>query len=446
MQKNVGFLLALAAFARAASPTAQEARPPKGLLGIAEAEANRTARVLREKILGALRTYALQHETASDRGKEQLDLIVQNGADAAPILVEVLRDIAGGTKDSAWAGPASRALAAIFDRTKNAAIMKSLADVARSGNAIVRAGVLEGLESLDHPMAIEIVAPLLQEQDAALQAQVVRVLGRQKSSSESVSRLLLPLLKQEGAPAAETLMALLQLGDRGGVEAAQTWLAKSADPALLGVAIRYLSELGGKNSLPALRGLLVTHGAQGLPDALLKRAVDAVQRIGLREVEAKKPAEELLVDVFKKHPAFAVRDWARWQLGPYQNDEALKSLEAPVLDSIKNDRSGRGVADLWIELADDRLQFEQWGKAAEALNKAQAEDDKGFRIDRIEPKRAVALCGLQKFAAAEKILRGLPAEEREKLLEKHPVIERMGKDPAFREKFRELFPSAAPAK
>jgi len=421
-----------------AAPAAEEGAAPRSLLAIAEIEAERSRRLLKERINGSLRSYALARDTAADRGRSHLEAIVQSGADAVPLLLDLLRGVGSGATDASFAGPSARALSGIFDRTRSVAILKGLADIVRSGSGTVRAGVLEGLESLDHPMVIEIVGPLLSEQDPALRTQVVRVLGRQKSSAEFVGKLLRPLLAQEGAPFAETLRALLELGDRGGLEAAQGWVARTSDPLLLGESIRYLAELGGKAQLPALSDLL-TRSTQNPPDSALKRAVDAVQRIGLREVDARKDAEYILLQVFKRHSSFGVRDWARWQLGPFQNSEALKSLEDQIGATIRaNDRSGRGGnnADAYLSLAEYRVQFEQWDKAVEALKKAQSEDEKGLRAQSIEPLRAVALCGMDKYAAAEKILRTLTADECADLLKRHPVLERMLKDA----KYRDLFP------
>jgi tetratricopeptide (TPR) repeat protein len=286
-------------------------------------------------------------------------------------------------------------------------------------------------------MVIEIVGPLLQEQEPGLRAHAVRVLGRQKSSSETVGALLRPLLSREGAPCAATLAALLELGDKGGLEAAQGWVAKSADPALLDASIRYLGELGGRTSVPALR-ILLTHERQNVPEALLRRAVDAVQRIGLRESDAKKPAEDLLVEVFKRHAVYSVRDRARLQLGPFQNEEALKSLEEQVLDAIKaNEREGRrNNADLWIELAEYRVLFRQWAKAIDAVNSAQRDDDKKLRTASIETLRAAAHCGRGRFEEAAKYLRTLTAEERADVLARYPVFEAMARDPRYQSLFQ----------
>jgi hypothetical protein len=121
-----------------------------------------------------------------------------------------------------------------------------------------------------------------------------------------------------------------------------------------------------------------------------------------------------------------VREWARWQLGPFQNDEALKSLEEDILKEIRSGKGGSSnTAELWITLAEDRLQFEQWAKAIEALKRAQTED------------QPVALCGQGKHPSAEQILRTMAAEDRGALLEKYPVLERMAKDA----KYRDLFPA-----
>jgi hypothetical protein len=285
-------------------------------------------------------------------------------------------------------------------------------------------------------MVIEIVRPMLKEQDAALRAQVVRVLGNQKSNAAIVGPLLKDLLKEEGAPWAEALSALLTLGDRGGIDMAQGWVAKSSDPLLLGVSIRYLGELGGKQALPVL-SKLVMHGPPNLSDATLKKAIEAVQSIGLREEDAKKPAEDILVEIFKRHTSQAIKDCACWELGPFQNDEALKSLEQKVQENIKaNKQSGREKnPDLLIELAENRLRFEQWGKAFEALNKAQSEDDKGLRAQMIEPLCAVALCGDQKLEKAKKILLTMSMDDRVELLGRYPVLEKMAKDPKYRDLF-----------
>ena len=301
--------------APAPSPVAREGAAPKGLIGIAESEAKRTERMIRDNILGLLRKFEAARETAPDRGEHYLQQIVQYGADATPLLVDMMHGVGTGNIDAVFAGPIARALAAIFEHTKNEAILKNLAEIARQGPVALRAGVLQGLETIDHPLVIDIVTPMLNEQDPALRAQVVAVLGKQKSRAEEVGNLLRPMLKQEGAPWAETLGALQDLGDKGGLDSAQDYLAKSADPTLLAASIRYLAELGGKTSLPALKGLL-THGSPNLADALLKKAVDAVQGIGLRDSDAKKAAEDILVDVFKHHPSYGVRSLACWELGP----------------------------------------------------------------------------------------------------------------------------------
>ena len=123
----------------------------------------------------------------------------------------------------------------------------------------------------------------------------------------------------------------------------------------------------------------------------------------------------------------------------YQNVEALKSLEDSALDQIRaGERGGRSTADLQIELAETRIQFEQWQGALDALKKADNEDQRGLRGQSIDPLRAVAYCGLGKLPQAARILRDMTADERAQLQAKYPVLEKLQKD----SNYRDLFPTS----
>ena len=421
------------------APVANGDAAPKGLRDIAAAEARRTELLLRETLRGLLRNYAIARDSTAQRGEQYLDKIVATGADAVPILLDFLRNVGtSGGMDASFAGPIARALARVFDSDPkhNIQILQSLQQIASTGSSTVRGGVLEGMQSLDHPMVLGIVGPMLKEQDNELRVQVVRVLGKQKSSAEMAGNQLRPLLSEEGAPWAEVLNAMLALGDKRGVDFAQGSLAKSNDTTLLGVSTLYLGELGGRTAVAPLQKL-VMHGPANLPDALLKKAIEAIRTIGLREDDAHQPAEAALVEIFKRHSSNVVKETARWELGPFQNEEALKSLEEGVQDNIKaNVKSGRpNNPELFLELAADRLQFEQWSKALQALDKAQQEDDKGFRTSQIEPMRAAAYCGDGKLEKSKKILLGMSMDDRIDLLGRYPVLEKMAKDPKYRDLF-----------
>jgi hypothetical protein len=409
----------------------------RGLLGIADAESARATKAMRERILVSMRSYAVERETRADSGEAHLRAIVLLGPDAVPLLFDILADVASGSTDAAYAGPAARAICGIFLRTGNESILEELGKVVRAGGPAVSGGVLEGLESVDHAKVVEIAAPLLAAEDVGLQARAVRVLKHQKRSVEFVAGLLRPLLERQAGPFAEVLGALQDLEDDGGVSAAQSFLATSSDPALLAAAVSYLDRMGRKASLPSLRTFLLGEKT-GVPDVVLKQAIDAVAGIGMEETDARNGAEEILVDVFRRHPDLGVRDWARWQLGPFQNEDALKSLEDPLLQTIaENRKAGRSNTDRFVRLAEYRLRFEAWSKAYDACKDAHAEDSKNLRTSYIESLRAVALCGQGKSSSAvEKILLGMSMEERGELLANFPVLKKMADDP----KYRDLFP------
>ncbi len=414
---------------------------PRGLLGVAEAESARSARVMRERILVMLRNFTTQKETAADRGKGFLDNVVLLGPDAVPLLLEVMHEVDKGTSDAAFAGAAARALCGIFQRTHTKSILASLGDTVRDGGPAVKSGTLEGLEQLDHPQVIEIVAPLLESTDPALRSRAVRVLGRQTSSAELVGGLLRPLLQQQGAPWTEVVQALHALGDGGALDAAHQFLSKSEDSSLLLACVRYVADVGGRATIAPLRAVLLRSGGN-LPETLLKQAVDAAQSIGLRETDAHSGVEELLLEVFKKlrETRKAVSDYALRQLGPFGTEEALKTLEDAIDDAIAiNKRIGQPNTSRYLELAEDRLQFSAWSRAIDALNRARDEDKKGLRTSDIEGLRAVAHCGQGKFTAAEKILQTLNFDQRLDLLQRFKVLEKMAKD----SRFKGLFPPPA---
>lgn len=418
-----------------AAPAADER--PRGLLGIAEAESQRAAVAMRERIRVMLRNFTSQRETAADRGKGFLDTVVLLGPDAVPLLLEVMREVDRGTLDAAYAGAAARALCGIFERTHAKSILASLAETVRSGGAGVQAGALEGLEQLDHAQVIEIVAPLLEVGDPALRGRAVRVLGRQQSSASLVGGLLLPLLAQQGAPWTETVQALHALGEKSALEPVQQFLAKSEDSSLLLAGVRYVADLGGRATIPALRALLLRQGTN-LPETLLKQAIDSAQSIGLRETDAHSGAEELLLEVFKKlrESRKPVSDYARWQLGPFGTEEALKSFEDEINDALAvNKRLGQPNTSRYLELAEDRLQFGAWSKAIDALNRAKDEDSRRLRSGDIEELRAVALCGQGKFPAAERILQTVHPDQRQALLQRFKVLEKMAKHKDYKELF-----------
>jgi HEAT repeat protein len=415
---------------------ANEGTKSGGLLGIAEKEAARSAKVLRDRILAALRKWTLKHDLEADRGKEILDSVVNCGPDAVPVLLSFVRAAVAGQGETAVVLPASRALAGLFERTKNAQILHDLLEAVKDAPAPIRVDVLAALETLDQKSVFDFASPLIGDDNVAVRTGAVRALGRQKSHAAEVTRLLRAHLQTDKAVWIESLRALRELNDKTSVDLAQSVLVSSQDPLLVAVALRTVAEYGGKAALPGLESLL--DHPSNFDDTLLKVVVDAVQQIGLREIDAKRRAEEILVACMKNHPNVNVRDRALWQLGPFQNAEALKKLEEPMTKDIDaNRRSSPPRSNLtnYVSLAEWRLRFEAWTKSIEALNKAKDEDDKQFRASWIESLRAVALCGLDKLDQAKKILEKLSIEERLQLLNSYPVLEKMAKDPKYRELF-----------
>lgn len=428
-----------------AAPAPDEVTPepapvrPRGLLGVAEAEAARSAAALRERILVLLRNFSQAQNSAADRGRGFLDNVVLLGPDAVPLLAEVLQGVEQGSYDAAYAGAAARALCGIFERTQDKAILARLGEAVQSGGAALKNGALEGLESLDHPQVIEIVTPLLQHEDPTLRARAVRVLGRQRSSAAGVIERLRPLLQQQGAPWTEAMQALHALGDRGAVDAAQQFVAKSEDSALLLASVRCLADLGGRFAIPPLRSLLLRAG-ENVPDTLLKQAIDAAQAIGLRESDSRSAAEELLLEASKKlrDGRAGVAEHARWSLGPFGNEETLRGYE-DNLDKLIAENRKRSYPNtgLYIELAEHRLQFLAWPKALDALKRAADEDKRENRTSDIEGLRAVAYCGMGKYTNAERILRTLHPDLRRDLFVRYRILDKM----AERSDYRDLFPA-----
>ncbi len=413
---------------------------PRGFLPIAEAESARASKAMREKILGLLRSFAQNHDNAPDKGIGFLVNIVQLGADAVPLLFEVFGEVDHGTFDAAYASAAARVLVGIFDRTNRAPILKGLADVVRTGGPAVKAGVLDGLELLDHAMVVEIAEPLVESGEPSLRAHAALVLGRQKSNAEAVGNLLRPLLQQQGAPLPELIQALRQLGDRPTLETVHGFLAsKSEDPLLLLECVRYASDIGGRTSIPPLRSLLLRLPST-LPEPLLRQAINAVQAIGLRESDSKSGCQELLLETHKKlHDSRPpVADHARWQLGPFGNEEALTSLEDEIEKVITiNKTLKQSNLSRYIELSTDRLHFLAWSRALDALKKAEAADTRKLQTSDIEGFRGVAYCGQDRLSQAENSLRDVHPATRLELLKRYPVLEKMAKDP----KYRYLFPT-----
>lgn len=431
------------AAAPSSAPASNDPRPaadaPRGLLGIAEKEAARSSRALRESILGKLKKFAETQETAADRGKTLLDAVVTLGPDAVPLLLEVLRDVDRGALDSSFAGAAARALCGIFERTRSKEILARLDAAVKGSGPAVKQGALDGLAQLDHPQVIEIVAPLLASGDATLVARAVRVLGHQQSSAETVAPQLRPLLDQQGAPLADVVTALDALGDTVALDSIHGLAAKSEDPVVLLACVRYLSRLGTRASIAPL-GKLLLRPEGALPETLLKQGIDAVQGIGLRLSDAHAGAEELLLDVYKKLRATrtTVSTYARWQLGPYKTDDALKSLEDELEQAIAaNKRMNQSNVARYIDLAKARLRFEAWNKAVSALDKAKDEDTRRNRTDDIEQLRAVGFCGQAKYSAAEKLLQEIDPKLRLELLQEYPVLQKMAREP----RYKELFPA-----
>src|SRR5262245_1077674 len=131
---GVVILLALARQTPASAPApapapAEKGDPPteKGLLAIAEREASRSAKVLRDRILAGLRQWVEKHEIAADRGKGLIDSIVNNGPDAVPVLLGFVNVAAAGQGDASIVQPAARALVGLAAKSQNGKLLKSLA-------------------------------------------------------------------------------------------------------------------------------------------------------------------------------------------------------------------------------------------------------------------------------------------------------------------------------
>jgi len=411
---------------------------PRGLLAVAEAESARSARALRDSIRVRLRNFAETQDTAADRGKGLLDSVVILGPDAVPLLLEVLRDVERGALDASFAGAAARALCGIYERTKNREILAALEQAVQKSGPAVRHGALDGLAQLDDSHVVDIAVPLLAAGDPALVARAVRVLGRQQASAEAVGAQLRLLLAQQGAPLAEVVAALDALADVAALDAVHGMTAKADDPALLLACVRYLARHGTRASVPPL-GKLLLRPDGALSDVLQKQGIDAVQTIGLRFSDAQAPAVDLLLEIWRKLRTnrLVVANWARWQLGPFKNEEALRSLEDEVEEAIATNRKMRSSnLARYIEQAKNRLRFEAWSKALSALDKAADEDSRKNRSDEIKELRAVALYGHGKPTSAEDILHEISIERRLALLQEYPVLQKMAREP----RFKDLFP------
>lgn len=436
---SLGVALLLACPRQAPSPS-EKGDPPaeKGLLGIAEREAARSAKLLRDRLLALLRQWVMQHELAADRGRSCIDSIVTCGPDAAPVLLGFVNVAAAGQGDASIVQPAARAIVGLVVKTQNEKLLKSLVDATKAAPASIRADVLAALESIDHELVVSYAGPMLDDETPAVVTMAIRALGQQKSHAAEVAKLLRPQFQKEKGSPVELLKALYALPDRQSVDLALAVLGASQDPPLVTIALRFAATFGGKSALGPLEALLNPNRASSLDDALLRLAIDAVQSIGLREIDSKSRAADILVNCMNKHPSVVVRDWACWQLGPYLNEAALKRLEDPVLKEIQaNTKANRPNTNSYINLAENRLRFEAWSKAIEALNKAHDDDEKNFQGRAIDKLRAVALCGQDKLPAATKILEKLTPEERANLLSTYPVLEKMARDP----KYHDLFPA-----
>jgi HEAT repeat protein len=413
---------------------------PAGLLGIAEREAARSSKVLHDRILASLRNWTLKHEIEADRGREILLSVVNCGPDAVPVLLSLVRTAVAAKGEAAIVLPAARALAGLFERTKNPQILHDLTEAVKDAQAPIRVDVLVALEPIDHKIVYDFACPQLGDESVSVRGAAVRALGKQKSHAAEVAKLLRAHLQTDKAVWLESLRALYGLGDKSSVDLAQSVLATSQDAQLVAVALRTVADFGGKAALAPLDSLLDANRPSNFDDTLLKVVVEAVAKIGLREIDAKRRAEEILVACMKSHSSVNVRDRALWTLGPYQNAEALKRLEDPILKDVDaNRRSNPARSNLtnYILLAESRLQFETWSKAIDALKKAREEDDKQFRTREIESLTAIALSGLDKFDQARKILEKFTVEERVKLLGDYPVLEKMARDPKYRDLFIE---------
>jgi HEAT repeat protein len=434
----LGVALLLALPRQTPSPS-EKGDPPadKGLLGIAEREAARSAKLLQDRTRDLLRQWVMQHQLAADRGKSFIDAVVNSGPDAAPLLLGFVNVAAAGQGDASIVQPAARALVGLAAKTQNQKLLKSLADATKGAPASIRADVLAALESIDDEIVVAYASPMLDDETPNVVTAAIRALGQQKSRAAEVAKLLRPQFQKEKGSPVELLKALYILGDRPSVDLALGALGGSQDPQLVTISLQFAATYGGKNALGPLEALLGPNRASNLDDALLRLAVDAVQTIGLREIDSKSRAQEILVSCMNKHPSPSVRDRACWQLGPYLNDAALKRLEEPVLKDIAANSKAtpsRPNTSNYINLAEYRLRFESWSKAIEALNKAHDDDEKGFHAREIDKLRAVALCGQDKLPAAKKILETLTAEERAGLFSSYPVLEKL------LQKYRDLFP------
>jgi plasmid stability protein len=452
MRTPLGVVLLFALFRQAPAQSAKpepvpgpdhaapaEPAPQKGLLGIAEREAARSSKLLRDRILGSLRQWVLQHEGTADRGRSLIESVVNGGPDAAPVLLGFVNAAAAGQGEASIVQPAARALVGLVDRTHNEKLLHELAEATKGAPPAIRIDVLAAFETIDHRTVVDYAAPMLDDENPMVRVAAVRALGQQKSHAAEVAKLLRPQLQKEKGPSVDALRALHDLGDKQSVDLAQGVLGSSQDVQLVGVALRFVSDFGGKGALAPLELLLDPNRPSPFDDALLKQAVDAVQKIGLREIDAKTKASEILVNCMNKHPAPNVRDRACWQLGPYQSADALKRLEDPVAkDILANSKASpsRSNTNNFINLAEFRLRFEAWSKAMDALKKAKEEDDRGFRTSYIENLKAVAYCGLDKFEPARKILvETVSPEERMKLLSEYPILEKMARDSKYHDLF-----------
>jgi len=201
---GAGWLVAVSAGAAAqdpapaAAPSDPAAKPegeappdqgtkPGGLLGIAEREAARSAKVLRDRILASLRNWTQKHDLEADRGREILLSVVNCGPDAVPVLLSFVRAAVAAKGEAAIVQPAARALAGLFDRTKNPQILHDLTEAVKDAPAPIRVDVLIALESIDHKIVYDFACPQLGDESVSVRGAAVRALAGRLAAKPEIA-------------------------------------------------------------------------------------------------------------------------------------------------------------------------------------------------------------------------------------------------------------------
>jgi len=414
---------------RAASdePASREgaAKRPEGLLGIAEAEAQKQQALLEKKIRDALTQLGIYTDPSLAFVQQKMREIISLGPAAVPILFEAARNPSGERSKVNSGRMAALILAQIADERIGPGISKLLAE----GNDRAKINALVCLGALGKAEHRDEIESLLSSKNPEVRAEALLCMARMKLPR--TPDLAKPFLEEKDERLELAgIEALTLLGDAAREGLVLPILSSSQNASVIDAAIRFLDACGTAAAIPVL---VKNYETKHLKRRQRIAAIKALKKIGKRAgPKGSEPIIAFLKTCLSSFDSRTIRE-AAFALNDLGDDTGVK-MRTQQLDRLIAKHSS---AEYYFRRGEIFLEFKKYKQAQRDFNEGLRKDRKGGRYGSqvfIALARCYAAEG--RFADTERTLRKAGLSDTTHLPREYEEFRKMAADERYGKVFR----------